>query len=115
MSKHWNIQIDWFDSAERVLSAGATIAVEPGDTAEIGAMTVTDGMTVAYEHADWLIRKDRIKWNRRRTVITLSAGKRTRALTIDQRSVVSDEEATRWAHQVMEWLLADQTTELLNA
>lgn len=113
--KHWNIQIDWFDSTKPVLSATSTADVSKGDTAATGAMVVTSCLTVAYENAEWLIRKDRILWDRRRTIVTLHAGDRCRALTIDQTQHVTEDEAAEWAEAVMKWLLADETTELLNA
>ena len=116
-TKHWKIQIDWFADGDRILEASAHFDVHP---------EVSDSLSYAVLVADTLRRADawgrkkmanrHDRYDERRTTITLTNGKRSRSLTVGDNGMgMSDERADECANQVMGWLLADETTELLAA
>jgi hypothetical protein len=52
--------------------------------------------------------------DRRDTAIVLRNGSRSRSMAVSQRyERIDDEEAEECANKVMDWLMADETTELL--
>lgn len=115
--KHWTVRIDWFIDGSSILEAAAHFDVHP----EVG-----DSLSYAVLVADTLRRADawgrkkmaerHDRYDERRTTITLTNGTRSRSLTVgDDGMGMSDERADQCANQVMEWLLADETTELLAA
>jgi hypothetical protein len=113
--KHWTIQIDWFVDDSRILGAQGSFNVEPGDSAIECAALIANAVGAMGEPAERLLHGEGKEWDKRITMLTLHSGNRRRSISIEQPSGWSDQEAHRWATQLMEWILAAPTTELLEA
>lgn len=113
--KHWKVQIDWFDDGKRVMSAETDTDVVEGDTAFDALKMLADICTTAGTAGSTVLRRDGRSWDRRTTHVCLTCDKRSRSITIDQRANVTDEEAMLWSNQMVDWILAAETTELLEA
>jgi hypothetical protein len=113
--KHWTIQIDWFVDDSRILGAQGSFNVEPGDSAIECAALIANAVSAMGAPAERLLHDEGTNWDKRITMLTLHAGRRRRSIAIEQPSGWSDLEASKWAQQLVEWILAAPTTELLEA
>lgn len=113
--KQWKVQIDWFDDGQCILSAETETPVENGDTAQDALRVLVDICTTAGSAGETVLNRDGRDWDRRTTHICLTNEKRSRSITVDQKRGVTSEEANRWAQTMVDWVLAADTTELLEA
>lgn len=113
--KQWKVQIDWFDDGRRIMAAETDSPVEDGDTAASSLQMLVDVCTTAGTAGETVLQRDGRVWDRRTTHICLTNEKRSRSITVDQNRGVTSEEAGKWAQTMVEWVLAAETTELLEA
>lgn len=109
------VQIVWFDDEDKILQADSDTPIEDLTEAHECLEVLVDMCRTMSSLGQDAMSKDGIDWQRRSTRISMSNGKRSRSLTFEQPREVTDEEADRWAKQMVAWVLATDTTDLLDA
>lgn len=113
--KRWIVRIDWFVDAQPELTAESDTPVELGMTAKQSVSLLANLCRFMGKTGDKILTEDNVTWDRRVTSLCLENGIHKRVFTIDQASGLNKEEADRCASQMVDWVMAAETTDLLEA
>lgn len=118
-SPTWTVEILWFADGNIVLEGTATFDALPGvddNSIDLYASAVAHCIMRTDAWGRKRLAELNDTYDRRRTTVTLSNGKRSRSVAVvDDRMGMKEEEAERCANHVMDWLYAPETTEMLTA
>ena len=115
MKPRWNIRIDWFVDDQRVLHGVSEFDADQA-CPEVRAFFVARALQETNRKGMAALARIADTWEWRQTTITLISDQRTRSITVkDTKMAMSESEATECTERIMEWLDANETTELLTA
>jgi len=117
MTPHWNIRIAWFDDGRPVMEGLSDFPVHDDiDCPVMYAAVVAEVINETNDRAMASLAKHGGLFDRRITTITLTNGKKSRSITVEDKGMgMPARKAKECAERIMDWLTADETTELLKA
>lgn len=117
MKPRWNIRIAWFDDDRVVMEGIADFPVHDEiDCPFVYALAVAEAINETNDRAMAALAKGTGLYDRRVTTILLVNGRRSRSITVEDKGMgMPARKAKECAETIMDWLTADETTELLTA
>ena len=117
MNPHWNIRIAWFDEGRVIMEGLADFPVHADiECMSIYALAVAQAITETNDRAMATLARNGGLFDQRFTTITLTNGNRSRSITVEDKGMaMPSRKARECAEKIMDWLTADETTELLTA
>jgi hypothetical protein len=110
----WKITIVWYVDGRSAVQADAEFtSIECSDDPLEHAMLVAGALRRLDAEAHARLNRLEDGYDERKTTILLTGNGRSRSLTVRDTMFMPSKDAERCAHQVMEWLTAEETADLL--
>lgn len=111
--RQWTVKIRWSSDEKAVMDAEGTIPIDGTMHPIHYAEAISDTVRMMSSMATARMKRDGVKYNSRLTSVSVESKGRVRRFVISQDRAMSDEEAKKWSEQMLDWIVSDETTELV--